>query len=162
MIPSLIGRFPPQAVFAELVGDEVRTVTSSELFKVQRAVVIGVPGAFTPVCTQKHLPDFVAQAPRLVASGIDLIACVTPNDPWVNAAWSKQIDPRGKIRMLSDGNLDFCRALGLTGSAREWNLGERSRRYLMQLRGGRIDRISVERSILEVACTRPADLTVDV
>ena len=162
MIPSLIGRFPPQAVFAELVGDEVRHVPSGDVFGFRRAVIIGVPGAFTPVCTERHLPDFVAQAPRLLASGIDVIACITPNDPWVNAAWSKQIDPKGKIRMLSDGNLDFCRALGLTASAREWNLGERSRRYLMQLRGGRIDRISVERSIIEVACTRPQDLMVDV
>lgn len=162
MIPSLIGRHLPHVTFAELVGESITDLASDVLFGGKRSIIIGVPGAFTPVCTQKHLPDFVVHADRLRASGFELIACITPNDPWVNKAWSDLIDPEGKIRMISDGNLDFARALGLTASCRELHLGERSRRYLIQLRGGKIDRVSVERSILEVACTRPDDLMLAI
>ncbi len=86
--------------------------------------------------------------------------CITPNDPWVNAAWSRQIDPEGKVRMLSDGNLDFARGLGLTAVSRDLHLGERSRRYLIQMRGGKIERATAERSILHVSCTRSDDLLI--
>jgi 2-Cys peroxiredoxin 5 len=158
MIQSLIGMPPPSAVFAELIDDQLHETESRALFAHYKAVIIGVPGAFTPICTRKHLPDFVANADRLRASGVELVVCITPNDPWVNAAWSQQIDPQGKIRMLSDGNLDFARALGMTTMARDLHAGERSRRYLIQMRAGKIDRATVERSILDVSCTRSDDL----
>jgi peroxiredoxin len=160
--PQTAGQRCPSVVLSELVGGALREVRSDLLFGGCKALVIGVPGAFTPVCHGSHLPDFVANADRFRAAGFTVIACVTPNDPWVNAAWSREIDPEGKIRMLSDGNLDFARQMGLTAVNRELFLGERSKRYLLQLRNAVVERMSVERLMVDYSCTRTDDVTLEI
>jgi peroxiredoxin len=156
-----VGQRCPSAVFAEVAGSELREVRSDVLFAGRRALVIGMPGAFSPICSQSHLPDFIANADRFRSAGFGVIACITPNDPWVNAAWKSQIDPEGKITILSDGNLDFAREMGLTVHHREMFLGERSQRYLLQLRNAVVERMNVERSALNYSCTRSSDVVLD-
>jgi peroxiredoxin len=156
-----IGRRCPSVVLAELRLGEIRSVTTESLFMGRRALIIGVPGAFTPVCSRTHLPDIVAQADRFRAAGFSVIACITPNDPWVNDVWSQEIDPKRKLTMLSDGNLDFARGLGLLETNREYFLGERSKRYMLQLTDSVIERMGVEQSILNVTCTRADDIMLD-
>lgn len=132
----------------------VTSVNAEQVFGGKRSVVLGVPGAFTPLCTKEHVPDFVASADRLVASGFDQLLCVSPNDPFVLEAWQKLVDPRRKLTFFSDGNLDFCRALGLSLKNEELFLGVRSRRYMLIVDHLMIQRVRVEANILTFACTR--------
>lgn len=121
-------------------------------------MLIGVPGAFTPVCTDEHLPDLIANAPALKAAGFAKIVCIAPNDPYALAAWQAQVDPDGVLTLLSDGNLDFSRACGLTVREPGLFLGERTARFLMVTEDAVVTKLNVERSILNVAVSRSREV----
>lgn len=144
----------PDVALGELKDDEIVTVRTPTLFGGKRVAVIGVPGAFTPVCTTQHLPGFIANAKALRASGFEQLACVAPNDPWTVRRWADALDPGGAIRFLSDGNHAFVRALGLKTREETWFLGDCSKRYVMIVHRGVIERIQVEASVVNVTCTR--------
>ncbi len=152
--PIKTGRRVPPAALAELAGGVVRTIGTEPLFAGRRSLVIGVPGAFTPVCHQVHLPDFVAMADQFRAAGFQQLLVIAASDPFALSAWSSTIDPEGRLRFLSDGNLEFTRKLGLTSQESALFLGERSRRYTMIVQDAVVERLSVETSILNVTCTR--------
>ena len=152
-----LGTRVPGVELAELADDQVVAVPTGPLFARHCSVVIGVPGAFTPVCARQHVPDFVRSATRLKAAGYDQLICVAPNDPFVLHAWSTQVDPDRRIRFLSDGNLDFCTGLGLQATERDFHLGTRSERYMLIVVDGVIRRLRVEASITAYLCTRAAD-----
>ncbi|MGE3302807.1 MAG: redoxin family protein [Hyphomonadaceae bacterium] len=156
-----VGRRLPPATLAEWVGDGPAAVRAERLFAGRRAVVVGVPGAFTPVCTGRHVPAFVASAAKLRASGFSLLACIAPNDPWTLRRWAEEVDPAGELRFLSDGNLHFTRALGLCMQDEAHFLGERSKRYSMIVEDAVIRRISVEESIFDVGCSAAEQLLLD-
>ncbi len=143
----------PDHPLAELVSGALVKTSPRALFGHGRALLIGVPGAFTPVCHTRHLPDLVASADRLVLSGFQFIGCITPNDPWVNREWSQQLDPEGKVRILSDGNLLFGRSLSLTTPVEALHLGARLKRFLMIVREGVIERLQVEGVVTDLNCT---------
>lgn len=147
------GQRIPAAALAELRDGELELVRTERLFEGRRAIVMGMPGAFSPTCAQRHLPDFVGNAERLRAAGFQLLACVTPNDPWVIERWAREVDPGSKIRFLSDGNMELTRKLGLSVRADSYHLGERSARYTMILRDAVIEKLAVENAIDEFACT---------
>src|SRR5262245_13856743 len=115
-------------MLAEMRGGEILPVSPRALFMGRRAVVIGVPGAFTPLCTLRHVPDFIRSAGALKQSGVDALYCIAPNDPFTVSAWAREVDPGGVVRFLSDGNLEFTRQLGVNIFYRDMFLGERSRR----------------------------------
>jgi len=140
------------------MGGEIESVALERQLQGRKVLLLGVPGAFTPVCTTEHVPELVAHADRLKASGIDRIFCIATNDPWSIALWAEQLDPEGKVEFLSDGNLDFGRALGLTTREPEVFLGERSRRFLMVTEDVVIRHLVVEPNSLALTCTRPGDL----
>jgi peroxiredoxin len=148
----------PNLQLARLVDDHLETIHLHALTARRRGIIIGVPGAFTPVCTYRHIPDFVAKADRLRAQGFDLIACVAPNDPWTVQAWAHYVDPMGKITFLSDGNLALARALRATVADYDNFLGETSTRYLMMLKSGVIERLTLEPHPMALTCTRPDDV----
>jgi 2-Cys peroxiredoxin 5 len=150
----------PDVALAELVNGEVSVVRTNALFGGQRVAVIGVPGAFTPVCTRQHLPGFIANAKALRASGFSALICIAPNDPWTVQRWAQDLDPHGAIRFLSDGNRDFVRRLGLMARETQLFLGECSKRYVMTVDRGAIERIQVETSVLALVCTR-AEVLLD-
>jgi 2-Cys peroxiredoxin 5 len=147
------GQLLPMTDLAYLSDGEIRTRSSREIFAGTRSILIGIPGAFTPVCTQVHLPKFVELAAKIKASGFDMIACVCSNDPWVLAAWAQMIDPERRIRFLSDGNLELGSRCGLVGEEVGLFLGMRLKRFSMTIAHGRIERISVEHSVLSVTCS---------
>ena len=136
---------------------EVRAVAAAELFAYGRALVLGIPGAFTPICSTQHVPDFVQNADRLTAQGYSHLICIAPNDPFVLDAFARQFDPDRRIEFLSDGNLDFTRALNLEARNRALFLGRCSQRYLMIVENGLITRIRIEEDLLRYSCTRAAD-----
>lgn len=114
-------------------------------FAAKRAVVFGLPGAFTPTCSTMHLPGYVAQAAAFADAGVDLLACLTVNDPFVVRAWAKDLDPEGKVVMLPDGNGDLTRALGLQMDGRVRGMGIRTQRCAMVLNDRRVEHLFVEK-----------------
>jgi 2-Cys peroxiredoxin 5 len=143
----------PLVRFGELIDGVLTHVDVDELFLGRRALLIGMPGAFTPICNDTHLPLLVAKADQLKNSGFDMIACITSNDPWILHAWAAQQDPRHKLRFLSDGNLEFARQTGLVCFEPDYYLGERVQRFAMEIRDSVIERLHVESTVLAVTCS---------
>ncbi len=120
------------------------TVRTKEVLGSGRVVLFAVPGAFTPGCSKQHLPGFVQRAQELQAKGVDTIACVAVNDPWVLDAWAQAHGVGEQIRMLSDGLGEFTRAMGLEFDASDFGLGLRSQRYAAVLEDGVITHLDVD------------------
>jgi peroxiredoxin len=121
----------------------IEDVDSTQLFAGRDVVLFAVPGAFTPTCSERHLPGFVAEYPAFRARGID-VACMSVNDPFVMQAWSHaQHVPEG-LWMLSDGNAAFTRGLGLDMDASAYAMGTRSRRFALHAVDGVVKQLFVE------------------
>src|SRR5438093_1268852 len=109
-----VGESLPLDVKLKEMGESgPRDVSVGDIFRGKRVVLFAVPGAFTPTCSMKHLPGFVAQVEKIRAKGVDDVVCVAVNDAFVMDAWGKSSGATGKVRMLGDGNGDFTRAVGL-------------------------------------------------
>ena len=128
----------------EMGASGPRDVSVGDLCKDKRVVLFAVPGAFTPTCSMKHLPGFVAGAQSLTTKGVDEIACISVNDVFVMDAWGKAQGAGGKVRMLADGNGDFTRAVGLELDASGFGMGKRSQRYAMVVKDGKVEQLHVE------------------
>ncbi|XP_052141894.1 peroxiredoxin-2E-2, chloroplastic [Oryza glaberrima] len=126
---------------------ELKTVTVAELTAGRKAVLFAVPGAFTPTCSQKHLPGFIEKAGELHAKGVDAIACVSVNDAFVMRAWKESLGlGDADVLLLSDGNLELTRALGVEMdlSDKPMGLGVRSRRYALLADDGVVKVLNLE------------------
>ncbi len=121
-----------------------RPVATGELFRAKRAVLVAVPGAFTPTCSDHHLPGYVLRADELLAKGVDLIACTAVNDAFVMGAWGTLRGTGDKIIMLADGNGEFARAMGLDADLSRFGLGRRSQRYAAIIEDGVLRSLHVE------------------
>lgn len=106
--------------------------------------VFGLPGAFTPTCSAKHVPGYVAAYDDLKAAGVDEVWCVSVNDAFVMGAWARDQHTAGKVRMLGDGSADFTRATGLTLDLTARGMGLRSQRYSMLVRNGAVVTLNIE------------------
>jgi glutaredoxin/glutathione-dependent peroxiredoxin len=110
----------------------------------KRIAIFGLPGAFTPTCSAKHVPGYVEQADALKAAGIDEIWCVSVNDPFVMGAWGRDQHTAGKVRMMADGSADFTKAAGLTLDLTARGMGVRSQRYSMLVVDGVVKSLNIE------------------
>jgi glutaredoxin/glutathione-dependent peroxiredoxin len=110
----------------------------------KRIAVFGLPGAFTPTCSAKHVPGYVENASALKAAGVDEIWCVSVNDSFVMGAWGREQKTAGKVRMLADGSADFSKATGLTLDLTARGMGLRSNRYSMLVVDGVVKSLNVE------------------
>ena len=124
-------------------ADGPKPTTASEYFAGKRVALFAVPGAFTPTCSARHLPSYVEKAGELKAKGVDEIACISVNDPFVMAAWGKA-DGSKDITMLADGNGDFVQALGLTMDGSGFGMGKRGQRFSMIVDDGVVQELNVE------------------
>ncbi|KAI9229837.1 MAG: redoxin domain-containing protein [Piptocephalis tieghemiana] len=115
---------------------------ASHFFKGKKVVVFGLPGAFTTICSSKHLPDYVKRSDELIAKGADAIYCLSVNDAFVMHAWGKEYNAEPKVLMLADGDASFHKALGLTQTLP--GCGVRSLRYSMFVDDGVIKILEVE------------------
>ena len=106
--------------------------------------VFGLPGAFTPTCSAKHVPGYVEQFDALSAAGVDEIWCVSVNDAFVMGAWGREQKTAGKVRMMADGSADFAKATGLTFDLVSRGMGVRSQRYSMLVQDGIVRALNVE------------------
>lgn len=106
--------------------------------------LFALPGAFTPTCSAKHVPGFVAQAGEFKTAGVDEIWCVSVNDAFVMGAWARDQKTNGKVRMLGDGSAEFAKATGLTMDLTGKGMGVRSARYSMLVKNGKVAALNVE------------------
>jgi glutaredoxin/glutathione-dependent peroxiredoxin len=140
-----VGEKLPDTKFTTMGPDGPQPKTTDDVFKGKKVVLFAVPGAFTPTCSEAHLPGFVGNADEILAKGVATIACTAVNDVFVLGAWSKA---RGaeKILMLADGNADFAKKLGLEIDLAGFGLGTRSKRYAMIVDDGVVKYLAVEDS----------------
>jgi len=114
--------------------------TSTEVLGRGKVVLFGVPGAFTPTCSDHHLPGFVLRADELRAKGAEKVVCVSVNDPFVMGAWGQDQKVGSSVVMLADGNGELADAMGLTMDGTGFGLGKRSQRFAPSLRRRRLTR----------------------
>lgn len=130
-------------VTLKYIKDGVQTVDTRTLFDGKKVVLFAVPGAFTPTCSEKHLPGFVAHFDEFRDKGIE-VACMSVNDPFVMRAWGESQHVPDGLEMLSDGNGDFARALGLEMDASAYGMGTRSKRFALYAEDGVVRQLHVE------------------
>ena len=136
---------------ASLGGDNPfrwQDVTSSDIFKGKNIVVLALPGAFTPTCSNTHLPGFEAKYDELKAHGVDEVYCLSVNDAFTMFQWSKNLGIE-KVKMLPDGNGDFTRLMGMLVKKENLGFGDRSWRYSMHVVDGEIKQLFAEDGLMD-------------
>src|SRR3954470_14608003 len=113
----------PDVPLAIATADGPKPTTSGDYFAGKRVALFAVPGAFTPTCSARHLPSYVEKAQDLKGQGVDEIACISVNDPFVMGAWS-QAQGSADITMLADGNGEFSDAIGLSFDGSKFGMGK--------------------------------------
>ena len=139
-----VGDKVPDVPLRTMTGDGPAAVQSGEVLGSGKVVLIAVPGAFTPTCSDHHLPGFVLRAEDLEGKGVDTIACVSVNDAFVMGAWGQAQGAEGKVLMLADGNGEFAAAMGLEMDGSGFGLGTRSQRYAAIIEDGVLTELMVE------------------
>jgi peroxiredoxin len=134
----------PSVTLRQVTPEGPKEVTTDSFFGGRKVALFAVPGAFTPACSQRHLPGFVGKTAELKAKGIDEIACVAVNDAAVLGAWARDQKSEGKVTMLADGSGEFARALGLELDLKRLGLGIRSQRYSMLVEDGVVKSFNLE------------------
>jgi peroxiredoxin len=119
-------------------------VKVDDLTKGRKVVIFGLPGAFTPTCSAKHVPSYLANYDKLKARGVDTIACMSVNDAFVMGAWGRDQKTGDKVRMLADGSADYTKALGLELDLTARGLGLRCQRFSMLVDDGVVKTLNIE------------------
>jgi peroxiredoxin len=149
-----IGQSVPNATLAEAVEFSSESgcplnpssYEVADLIAGKTIVLFGVPGAFTPLCSEQHLPGFIALADEIKAAGADEIWCMAVNDPFVMAAWGHQVNTEGKVRMMADGSATFTKAMGLERDLTAGGMGIRCYRFAAIIKEGVVTYIGIEGS----------------
>jgi peroxiredoxin len=150
-MPIKVGDRLPDGTLTEFIEQETPGCTVgpnafqvADLIKGKKIVVFGLPGAFTPTCSAKHVPSYVANIDKLKTKGVDEVWCVSVNDAFVMGAWAKDQKSTGKVRMMADGSAALTKALGLEMDLTARGMGVRSQRYSMLLDNGVVKALNVE------------------
>lgn len=123
-----------------------RKFTVAEEAKGKTIALFAVPGAFTPTCSEQHLPGFLESHDQLKAKGVDEIWCVAVNDPFVMGAWGREQNVNDRVRMLADGSGAWTKTLGMEFDLTHRGLGVRSKRYSALIKDGRVESLHVDES----------------
>ncbi|MCS6892189.1 MAG: peroxiredoxin [Rhodovarius sp.] len=143
-MPIQVGDRIPAVKLMQATAEGPKEVDTGELFAGKTVVLFGVPGAFTPTCSIKHLPGFIEHAAALRAKGADVIACMAVNDAFVMGAWAREQGVGDQVVMLADGSATFTKALGLELDLTARGLGIRCQRFLLIAKDGVVTHIAVE------------------
>lgn len=115
-----------------------------DLTKGRKVVIFGLPGAFTPTCSAKHVPSYLENFDKLKAKGVDDIICLSVNDAFVMGAWARDQHAGGKVRMMGDGSAEYTKALGLELDLNARGMGLRCQRFSMLVDDGVVKTLNVE------------------
>jgi len=137
-----VGDSIPAVNLTAITGDDQQSDTADKLFAGKKVVLFAVPGAFTPTCSNAHLPGFVVKADEIRSKGVDMIACPSVNDAFVMKAWA-QAQNAEQLTMLADGGAAFTQALGLSMQTGDFG-GVRSQRFAMIIEDGKVTQLNVE------------------
>ncbi len=140
-----VGDKVPSVKLKQMTKDGVKDVTTDDLFKGKKVALFGLPGAFTPTCSAKHVPGYVQNADALKGKGVDLIVCVSVNDAFVMDAWGKDQKVGDKVSMVADGSADLTKALGLELDLAANGMGLRMRRFSALIDNGVVKQLNVEK-----------------
>ncbi len=139
-----IGDRIPDVELRTMTRSSPEAVRSGDVLGKGKVVLFAVPGAFTPTCSDYHLPGFVHRADEFLAKGVDTVACLSVNDPFVMGAWGRDQEVGDRVLMLADGNGAFTRAMGLDVDMSGAGLGLRSQRYAAVVEDGVVTALFVE------------------
>ena len=134
----------PAAKLMTMTADGMTDLSTEELFAGKKVVLFALPGAFTPTCSAKHLPGFVASAAAIREKGVDTIACLSVNDAFVMGAWGEAQGVGDDVLMLADGNAEFTDALGLGFDGSGFGMGKRAQRFAMVADDGVVTSLMLE------------------
>jgi len=134
----------PEGSFKVMTDDGVKDITTDELFSGKKVALFSVPGAFTPTCSNEHLPSYLQNYDAIKERGYDTIACMAVNDAFVMDAWGKDRGVGDKILMLADGNGDYTKKLGLELDASGFGLGVRGKRFSIVVDNGIANQVNVD------------------
>jgi glutaredoxin/glutathione-dependent peroxiredoxin len=141
-----VGDRLPEAKFRVMSAEGPQWKTTDDVFKSKTVALFAVPGAFTPTCSNLHMPSFIQNAAAFKAKGVDTIAVTGVNDVFVMEAWKKSSGAEGKVEFLADGNGEFAKAIGTDFDASGNGLGTRSKRYSMLVQDGAVKSFNMEES----------------
>ncbi len=139
-----VGDRMPSGTLTTMKDGKPEGVSTDELFSGKKVVLFSVPGAFTPTCSNQHLPGYVQQADKLTAGGVDTVACMAVNDVFVMDAWGASQNVGDKVLMLADGNGDYTNALGLGFDGSGFGMGQRGQRFSVIVDDGVVIHLNVE------------------
>lgn len=139
-----VGEQIPDVELQTMTPDGPKPLRTTEVLGKGKVVLFGVPGAFTPTCSDYHLPGFVLRADEIKAKGVDTIACVSVNDAFVMGAWGEAQHVNGAVVLLADGNAEFATAMGLELDGSAFKIGTRSQRYAVVIDNGVVTHLAVE------------------
>jgi peroxiredoxin len=140
-----VGDKLPSVKLKTRIQGDMKDLTTEDIFAGKKVALFGLPGAFTPTCSAKHLPGYVEHADALRAKGVDTIACLSVNDAFVMDAWGKDQKVGDKVLMLADGSADFARAVGLELDLTANGMGVRIKRFSMLVENGVVKTLNVEK-----------------
>lgn len=146
-----VGQKLPALKLRKVTATGVDEVSTDDFFRGRKVVLFTVPGAFTPTCSNNHLPGYVANADKLKQRGVDEIVCVSVNDAHVMRAWGDKQGASGVVTMVADGNAELTRALGLDIDLSVAGMGVRAKRAALLIEDGALKSIEVE--------AKPSDVT---
>jgi peroxiredoxin len=143
-MPIKVGDKLPNATFRVMTAEGPKPKTTDDIFKGKKVALFAVPGAFTPTCTNLHMPSFVNNIAAIKAKGVDTVAVTAVNDVFVLNQWAKATGADGKIDALADGNGEFAKAVDMAFDGSGNGLGTRSKRYSMLVEDGVVKKLNIE------------------
>jgi len=143
-MPIKVGDKLPNVNFRVMTAEGPKPRSTDDIFKGKKVALFAVPGAFTPTCSNLHLPSFLNNADAFKSKGVDTIAVTGVNDVFVMEAWKKANNAGGKVDFLADGNGDYARALGLELDGSKFGMGKRGQRFAVIVKDGGATHVFVE------------------
>lgn len=139
-----VGDKIPDATLMHMTDKGPQPMSVKDIFDGKKVVLFALPGAFTPTCSNQHLPGFIKNADAIKAKGVSTIACLSVNDAFVMGAWGKAQNAGDKVLMLADGNAELTKKLGLELDASGFGMGLRSKRYALIVDNRVVKHIGIE------------------
>jgi glutaredoxin/glutathione-dependent peroxiredoxin len=140
-----VGDKVPSVKLRHMTKDGVKEISTDEIFTGKKVAIFGLPGAFTPTCSAKHLPGFVGHYDKLKAKGVDTIVCISVNDAFVMDAWGKSQNVGDKVLMVADGNAELTKALGIEMDGTGYGMGLRMKRFSALVDDGTVKNFNLEK-----------------